>query len=658
MRAETTRRVGGGGAAALVAVGALSVVVALFGRDASAETRSQALSLIPLVAAGVLLLWQRPSLPLSWAMGIHAFAWSVALLEPVLEPLREGGTAWAGILDRSISSTWPLMFPLLPVILTLFPEAPTSRRGQLLLRTELAAIAATMVAFAAHADEEGPAWLFHLSQVTLILLLICAVLAVARLIRARRHATGRRRSQISLVLAAGLAVVSLYVVGGLATLAFGSGGDSTIVSAFFTFLVIGATPTAIAIALLRHNLYEVDLAVNRAMVWGGLVILTIGVAVIVTELVARLIGRDAPDPLLVIIPCTVVAVAAIPLRRVLQRGADALLPATDDDRAAFRSLTRRLEAAVPVAGIPALIAEGVGEGLALDAVQVVEDTEDGQQVVGTWGDQGTTEAAESIQLRHAGAAVGQLLVWPQPDERQRELLRGLAGHAAAALQASRLTRDLQRSRERLVWGREEERRRLRQDLHDELSPSLAGIRLAVAAARSRGVPDDSDPLLARAEDEAADAVQVIRRILDDLRPPALDELGLVGAVRKKVESLAAPGAFEVFVTASDLPATLPPAVEVGLYRVASEATANAARHSGGRRCDVDLSRVDGALQLVVSDDGSGLPSEYRSGVGLRSMRERAEALGGTLSTMNGPAGGLIVTAIVPIASPAVSAGTP
>jgi signal transduction histidine kinase len=198
-----------------------------------------------------------------------------------------------------------------------------------------------------------------------------------------------------------------------------------------------------------------------------------------------------------------------------------------------------------------------------------------------------------------------------------------------------------------VWGREEERRRLRQDLHDELSPSLAGIRLAVAAARTRGLPDESEVLLARAQDEAADAVDVIRRILDDLRPPALDELGLVGAVRRRADSLRRAGEFEVTVSDSGIPATLPPAVEVGLFRIASEAMANAVRHSGARHCTVEMARVNGSLRVVVGDDGQGLAPDHGEGVGLRSMRERAEALGGSLETVNRPVG-LAVTATVPL----------
>lgn len=646
-------RVGGGLAGGLVAVGSLGVVVALFGQQADQESRVTALSYLPLAASAALMLWQRPRLPITWALTVMAGAWTLALLGPVTDPWRHGEGVASRLFDTGVSVTWPLLFPLLPVVLTLFPSAPTSRRGKALLGTELATIGVTMATFAVHADDGDPAWLFHIDQVALVTLLGCGVLAVGRLVAIRRRSAGRERAQVSLVLAAGLAVVGLYVVGGMLTLIFGSGPPNAVGEAVTGFLVVGAIPAAITTALLRYRLYDVELVVNRALVWSALVIVVTAAAVLLTRAVAEILGRTPPDPVLVVVPCLVVAVAALPLRRVLQRGADAIVPALDGDRQAFGALAGRLDSAVPVDQVPALVAEGLGVGLGFTGVRLHEDTDDGSVVLAQWGTPGGGDGAVQ-ELRHAGVSVGSLVVWPAPDDRQHELLAGLAAHAAVALHASRLTRDLERSRERLVWGREEERRRLRRDLHDELAPSLAGIRLAVAAARSRGADPAGDPLLAQAQQEAGDAVDVVRRILDDLRPPALDELGLAGAIGRRADSLHRPGEFEVELQAHLVARRLPPALEVAAYRIASEALANAARHAKARRCRVLLGVDDREVSIAVEDDGEGMPRAYVPGVGLRSMRERAETLGGTLTLSSLVPNGTRVAALIPRSAPVVA----
>jgi signal transduction histidine kinase len=244
------------------------------------------------------------------------------------------------------------------------------------------------------------------------------------------------------------------------------------------------------------------------------------------------------------------------------------------------------------------------------------------------------------------------------------LLGDLARHAGAAVHAQRLRRDLARSRERLVATREEERRRLRRDLHDGLGPSLAaiGLRAETAAAVLDGDPDAARAQLEALADETRSALADIRRLVDGLRPPALDELGLLGAIGRQAERLdggaatgeaggdgdgARPGiAIAVDGIPSPLP-ELPAAVEVAAYRIAVEAMTNAVRHAGARACHV---QVDAGTQLMieVTDDGSGLPDTPRAGTGLESMRERAAELGGELRVETRPEGGTRVVARLPL----------
>jgi signal transduction histidine kinase len=208
-----------------------------------------------------------------------------------------------------------------------------------------------------------------------------------------------------------------------------------------------------------------------------------------------------------------------------------------------------------------------------------------------------------------------------------------------------------------VTAREEERRRLRRDLHDGLGPALAGMALRAEAAGelvSRD-PDVASRMLDDLRQEARGALADIRRLVYELRPPALDELGLVGAVRQQAERLtgsAEPGADAgatptITVRAPDRLPELPAAVEVAAYRIAAEALANVVSHSGARDCEVRFSH-DGGLIVEVEDDGRGVPVDSRAGVGLTSMRERAAELGGTVEIAPGAVGGTRVRAWLPL----------
>ncbi len=243
--------------------------------------------------------------------------------------------------------------------------------------------------------------------------------------------------------------------------------------------------------------------------------------------------------------------------------------------------------------------------------------------------------------RHAayqGETVGQLLLGPRsPGESfssaDRRLLEDLAHHAGVAVHGVRVMADLQRSRERLVLAREEERRRIRGDLHDELAPTLAALGLT-AATVGELIPRDPDRATAvNAKLEAALRVTVgeVRRLVYDLRPPALDELGLVEAIRERADqySSSAASGLRVRVEVPESLAPLPAAVEVAAYRIVQEALTNVVRHARARTCLIRLVASGDELQVEVVDDGVGLPESPRPGVGLRSMEERAAELGGS-----------------------------
>jgi signal transduction histidine kinase len=244
-----------------------------------------------------------------------------------------------------------------------------------------------------------------------------------------------------------------------------------------------------------------------------------------------------------------------------------------------------------------------------------------------------------LPLVYRAEPVGHLLLARRaPDEpfgpADHRLLNDLASQVGVAVHAARLTADLQRSRERLVTTREEERRRLRRDLHDGLGPALAAQTLKVGSARAlySRQPHAADALLAELETDIQTALTDVRRLVYDLRPPALDELGLIGAIREAAAGYRPqPGdtnALSIAVEAPDSILPLAAAVEVAAYRIIQEALTNVVHHAHARCAWVRIS-VDELLRVEITDDGVGLQAPRHMGVGLVSMRERAEELGGT-----------------------------
>jgi signal transduction histidine kinase len=277
-----------------------------------------------------------------------------------------------------------------------------------------------------------------------------------------------------------------------------------------------------------------------------------------------------------------------------------------------------------------------------------------------------------LPLNYQGELVGELVVASRsPGERltpaDQRLLADIARHAGVAAHGVRLTAELQRSRQRLVTAREEERRRLRRDLHDGLGPTLAGVVLQLGAAKTLVDQDrlEACGLLDKLRSEMQQAIIDIRRLVYRLRPPALDELGLAGALRAYASNFQYPESSELIEPSSSNHLTvtvdgppqlplLPAAVEVAAYRIATEALANASRHANASRCTIQLAIHDGLeddeLEVEVADDGRGLPTHYRPGVGLISMRERAAELGGSCTVHVASGGGTRVSARLPIPS--------
>ncbi|HEU0294906.1 MAG TPA: histidine kinase [Anaerolineales bacterium] len=421
------------------------------------------------------------------------------------------------------------------------------------------------------------------------------------------------------------------------------------------FLTLMILPLSLALAVMRYRLWDIDILINRSLVYGALIVSVIGLYMIVVG-VAGALFQAVGNTLLAILATGLIAVLFQPLRQRLQRGINHLMYGERDDPYVVLSrLGQRLEAAYAPESVLPTIVETVAQTLKLPYVGIALNQDGDFKIAAEFGR--SKSEPISLPLIYQGEPVGELILAPRaPGEpftsSERQLLDDLARQAGVAAHAIRLTTDLQRSRERLVAAREEERRRLRRDLHDGLGPQLAGVALKLETLRNRLTDDPlAASLLADLAKRTQDATADIRHLVYELRPPTLDELGLVMALREGAAQYNQQGANGLNIT-FEAPESLPPlpaAVEVAVYRITQEALTNVIRHAEARACFVRLSldKSAGLLCLEVQDDGRGLLTKRRTGVGLNSMRERAEELGGTFTITPVPNGGTHLSARLP-----------
>jgi len=417
-------------------------------------------------------------------------------------------------------------------------------------------------------------------------------------------------------------------------------------------------PTAVAIAVLRHRLYGIDVLVNHALVYGVVTAILLGLYLAVVAAVSAALSQQPTGLAASLIATGLVAVAFSPVRDSVQRRINRLLYGDrNDPSAALDRLGDRLAREGVSDGLLDLLAESISEALRVPYVAVSAGGVNGTDQTVSVGQR--RDEPRVIRLVDRGSVVGELEVgrrsarehFSRQDER---LLQVLTRQAALLLHADQLQRDLQRSQTRLIAAVEDERRRLRRDLHDELGPTLAGIALSAETITNlldgRQLPAKVADRLDRIRGQAQAAADDVRRLVYGLRPPALDELGLAGALSAYADQLAGPAGLVVHVNVAGNTTELPAAVEVAAYRIATEALANARRHGAARTATVSLDRNTDLL-LEIYDDGCGLPADWRPGVGVTSMRERATRLGGTLHIESIAAGGTRVSAQIPVRTP-------
>ena len=412
-------------------------------------------------------------------------------------------------------------------------------------------------------------------------------------------------------------------------------------------------PLAIAVAVLRSQLFDITVVMRRSLIALGLAAALSAVYVLGLWVLGPVSARQLPAFLLGI------AAAAFGLStyRWLRSRIEHRIYGSRGDPLEVVELIDKVESGDPEHVLRQLV-DTLADSLHLPyvAITMVYGTETFHAAHGS-------PRSETIRLplAQAGSSVGHIDVAVGPTRESfgpadRRLLAAIATHTTSAVHAARTNAELHKSQVRLVGSREEERRRIRRDLHDGVGSTLALLAMDLEVTRDLlvGDPAGAQDVLDQASARAQDAISDVRRTVNDLRPPVLDELGLGGAVtlladrvsyahRQRGQDLTV--TVEIAGDLTDLPA----AVEVAAYRILTEAVNNASRHSGARRCWLHLERSD-ALRIRVEDDGSGIPvPPPTSGQGLASIAARAAELGGTvLVERRDPAGGCVVSVSLPL----------
>ena len=618
----------------------------------AAATLGPAFAVVPAVGAYVSV--RRPHNPLGWIFltaGVALAAWGFAASYAYLALTRGEALPAAGLFAWLEGWLWAWSVPLIAGFgVLLFPDGRLSTRrfgGAAALACLMLACLTLGLAFKPeYLDWSRPnpgAAPWGLATVAdviygpgLLLMFPVAALGALSLFGRMRRAEGEERRMLRLACVPATIVAVSYI----GCIAFAASGGNTIFVFGFECIGVIALAVATAIGVIRYGLFELRFVVNRTAVYGALTVLVVVLYLAFSAAAGRLASGDASA----IAVGVTVALAALPLRDLLQRSVNRLLYGDrDDPYVAISRLSSRLDAVAEATDVLPTVVRTVGECLHLPYVAV----ELHGKIAAEHGRPGLGVEHEVI-LSLQGERLGRLVCESRAPGEQfgasdLRLIGELAHHVAVAAREVLLTRDLVRSREQIVAAREEERQRVRRDLHDGLGPSLAGIALGLDAARRslRADPERADRELGALRLAAQDSVVEIRRIAHDLRAPALDQLGLVAALRAQVER---------FGGTIDAPHELPElsaAVEAAAYRITLEALTNAARHADAGECRVRLS-IDDGLRVEVEDDGIGLPETYEAGIGIASIRERARELGGSLVVERLQPAGTRVLAILPL----------
>ena len=652
----------------------LGVVLTLATADAPAPADFgfrgfQVIIAVPLTVVGFVLTSRRPDSPIGWLLGVAAALAALQLaaegvaVSVLLDGADIGGGEAAAWLQNWL---WVPLISLIGVFLVLlFPDGRLpSRRWRWVVA---AGLVATLLAAAGQALTPGPLENFStidnpyavesLDPDTADSLLgpfpLVILLAAASLVVRFRRSQGQERQQIKVVLFAGIWLAIAMVVNGLVEGILG-GGEATgaVNKAAQVFTIVGLTsvPVAAGTAVLRYGLYEIDVVINRAIVFGALAGFVSAVYAGLVAGVGAVIG-DRSNLAMSMVAAAVVAVAFQPVRERVQRVANRLVYG---DRATpyqvLSSFSARLGQTLAGDEQLAEMARLLGEGTGAARAEVQVRVGGALQTAAAWGEDGG-EPDLVVPVVHHGEQLGGLAVTKRRDDpltpAEEKLVRDLAAQAGLVLRNGALIADLRASRQRLVSAQDEERRRLERNLHDGAQQQLVALKVQLGLARTVAEREGASTvagLLEQLAAEADEALNTLRDLARGIYPPLLAAEGLPAALGSQAQK--AP--VETALDAEGL-GRYPPEVEATVYFCCLEALQNVGKYAGATRATIELTEDAGGLRFTVSDDGCGFEvATTAKGAGLQNMADRLDAVGGSLTVESTPGQGTSVTGLIPV----------
>jgi len=579
----------------------------------------------PLAVAVVVATWQRRSARL-W---LPALATAALLVSTGLVALRLE-SPWVGVV-------W---FAAFPILMATYPDGRLVPRWGLVPIVAWLALSLWYVASGGAVADE-PWWIYAAASQL--------ALAWFPVYRYRRRLTTGERAQVRWPILGLVIELTAYAV-----LIAAEGGT---VAAHGPLSVAAANlagwplPVALAIGLLWPTVADVDRALRVTL----LVVLTGAAAAAAYGLVTAALGAWSVGT----VPAGWAAAAAaaavtVPAARGSARAADWLVYGgrASPDRASA-TLRHRLDAQSSPALVTRTLAEATTEAIRSPGCAVLTTSIPGAH-------SGSADVADGVDvpLTYQGESLGVVRVLPRRGEtgltaRDLRVVTALAAQAAPAVHGAQMLADARAARADQLIAHEEERKRLRRDLHDDLAPTLAGLGMGISAVRERfaDAPEDVREIVEDLHDGIRQAMAQTRDLTHGLRPPILDDRGLADAIRARARPLTAAGIEVTLDIRED--GEVPAAVELAVLRIVQEAMHNVHKHSRATACAVTVARRAAALEVSVVDDGVGMDAATpRSGLGLDSMRSRAHELGGAAWIGPTPGGGTRVRVRLPLSGAA------
>ena len=632
---------------------------------------------------GGLLAANRPSNPIGWLLcvgGLIGAAASFGTQYVTLSASREVLLPLTHVMGWLQNWAWvPLIGFAGPLLFQLFPDGRTlSPRWRPVMWLTVAGIIvfSIAIAFTPGRLQSVPASVrnpYAISKGTSDILAALggilfmgsfATSAISLIVRFRRSSGDARLQMKWLVFAASLSAIAFLAFAPIGIM--GVTGSIPEVLEVFTLVALATIPVAAGIAILRHRLYDIDIVLNKAVVFGaiaaGITVLYVAVVVGVGAAVGT---RGEENVGLSVAATALVAIAFQPLRAWARRFANRLVygkRATPHE--VLSVLGERIADAYSLDEVLPRLAQLVTEATAASRAEVWIRVGDALRPAGAWPQDPATDASipmtngevpdlpgaeRTFSVRHQGELLGAIAVAAPPNEpfssSDERLMIDLASHAGLVLRNVRLIQELRASRQRLVSAQDLERRKIERDLHDGAQQHLVALSINLRLAHNllEGDPTQAKELLTQLQSDASDALENLRDLARGIYPPMLADNGLSSALRSQAHKAALP----VDVEADGI-GRYPMEVESAVYFCVLEALQNVAKYAGASRANVRLAEEDGRLVFVVSDDGAGFDvNAVTRGAGTTNMTDRVEALGGRLLIESRPGAGTTVTGSIP-----------